>query len=693
MKKVYLWFICFLFLCIPWSVSAYQEGITSFYIDATVIDNGDMQIKELIILNGEFNGFERIINFSNSRLSSFDGSLSSFSGSDIYNGEDIELISIGNIDVEETSGFDTIYNSGDEFEKVFSASTGDYGKYVVTNRYNGDTYRIYNPSKGKVRGFYIEYKVKNIGVVHQDVAEVYMNLFDELTEYVGYLEMRIHIPNNEELLRGWAHGPLTGNITLENNQLIKVTASKISPNTPIDVRFAFDKEVLKNSTKTTNVEALDKIVSVETERANEANEMRENAKKQLENEAKEAVTYVEKYPTRDNYINAYQSVMYLSTGDLKNELLQRLDVVLDTIETKEQRIKLFFTVISVVWIIGLIFLIRRFYYKYDKEYESSFKGDYYRDFPANYGPEILGYLLNKKIDSSELSASLMNLIYKKAVLYEEKTVGKRNKKTYLLTPNIEGKELTTQEQQLISFLLENQSKTLEDIQKKAKRNYEGFISGYQTWKSMAEDSAVEENFFETHTSKKVLNVFYSVLGIVIVFLTKFNSYHCYIWLNLIVILLAIVSFIYFIASSKKTTKGNDHYRKWIGLKNFLKDFSNMDKRELPEVMLWEKYLVYALPLGCAKKLAKDMEIRIQDIDPNSIPSDYMFDIGYMNRMLILNHTINQSVVSSVSAAYAEKTRQEMSEISSSSRSSGGGFGGGFSSGGGFGGGGGGGGRF
>ena len=159
MKKIYLWFICFLFLFIPGKIFAYQEGISSFYIDATVIDNGDMQIKELIILNGEFNGFERIINFSNSRLGNFDGSLNSFSGSNIYNGSDIELITIKNIDVEETSGFDTIYNSGDNFKKVDSANSGDYGKYTVTNRYNGDTYRIYNPSKGKVRGFYIEYKV------------------------------------------------------------------------------------------------------------------------------------------------------------------------------------------------------------------------------------------------------------------------------------------------------------------------------------------------------------------------------------------------------------------------------------------------------------------------------------------------------------------------------------------------------
>ena len=246
---------------------------------------------------------------------------------------------------------------------------------------------------------------------------------------------------------------------------------------------------------------------------------------------------------------------------------------------------------------------------------------------------------------------------------------------------------------LIEFLLDNKPTTMEEIKKKAKRNYEGFISNYQKWKDLTIYAGKNEEFYEEHTSKKLLNVLYPLLGILIVFMTKFNSYYSYTYLNITIILLSIVSFIYILSSTKKTKKGSDHYNKWMGLKKFLKDFSNMDKRKLPEVTLWEKYLVYALPLGCAKQLAKDMEIRIQEIDPNTIPSDYMFDTVYLGRMIVLNDVINQSVISSVNAAYAEKSRQEMSEISSSSSSSGGGFGGGFSSGGGSFGGGGGGGRF
>ena len=260
MKKIYFIIISLLILLLPIKINAYEEGISKYYIDMTVKENGNLHIKELIILNGYFNGFERIINYRNNRLSSFDGSLNSFRGSDIYNGRGINLISIKNIDVNKNSSFEMLYNSGDKFKEVKYAEKGDYGKYIKEKNLYGETYLIYNPSQGREKGFYVEYELENMGVVHNDVGEVAVNLFDELSEYINMLEMKIHIPHNETLLRGWAHGPLTGEITLVNNNLIEVKASKVEPYNPIDVRFVFDKEVIKDSNKFSKVEALDKIV-------------------------------------------------------------------------------------------------------------------------------------------------------------------------------------------------------------------------------------------------------------------------------------------------------------------------------------------------------------------------------------------------------------------------------------------------
>ena len=690
MKKIVFSIVTFLFLIIPINALAYEEGITSYYIDATVLDNGDVNVKELIVLNGSFNGFERIINSKNSRLSTFDGSITSFRGSDIYNANGIELISIKDIPITNTTNFNSIFENGEEFSKVSSASKGDYGKYIVTPKSNGYSYLIYNPSKGKERGFYIEYVINNYGVVHEDVSEIYMNLFDELTEYINNLEMYVHISNNKNLLRAWAHGPLTGEVSIIDNQTIKVTASNINPNTAIDVRLAFDKSILNKSNKLSNVKALDKIIEVETERADIANKEREEALQTLLSEAKYYVELAENTPNRDNYNQAVVAVNYLPNSEVKTELQKRLEVVYERVLEYEKNVRTVTTIIFSVWLLGLMLIIYNYYKKYDKEYIASFRGDYYRDFPANYGPEIVSYLINKKIDNKDLSACLMNLIYKKAVTYEKTYYGKKNKETYFLTPNVEGKELTNQEQNLINFLLEGKATTLEEIKKKAKSDYNSFIKGFSTWKQVTIDAGTKEQFYETHAGKKTLCILYCILGTFLAFFLGFDEYCSYFILSTLVFLSSIVGIIYLAFSKKRTVKGNEDYRRWMGLKKFLQDFSNMDKRELPEVTLWEKYLVYALPLGCAKKLAKDMEIRIKEIDPNST---VLTDFDYMQRTIMINNIINNAVASSITSAYAEKSRQEMSNVAGSSSSSGGGFGGGFSSGGGFGGGGGGGGRF
>jgi len=686
MKKIYSVIIMLIMILIPIKINAYDEGISKYYIDITILENGSLHVKELIILNGEFNGFERIINYKNNRLSKFDGSLDSFRGSDIYNGTGIDLISIKNIDVNSNSAFNVLYDDGDVFKEVSYASKGDYGVYTRTVTSVGNEYLIYNPDKGSEKGFYLEYTLMNFGVVHNDVGEVAVNLFDELTEYVDILEIKIHIPNNKTLLRGWAHGPLTGEITLVNNNLVEVRATKIEPNNPIDIRLAFDKEVIKNSIKFSNVEALDKIVEVETELANIANAQREQYKKQLEQEAIAFVNFAKENPNRENYEAALVSVNYLSDGDVKTNLQNELVDILKVVEAKERFFRNLFVVIFTGWTLGLILIIHRVYKKYDKEYEAQFKGDYYREIPANYGPEVLGYLLNKKIGSNELSASIMNLINKK-VIAVEKVMGSK-KEDYLFKQNDLTVFTTTAEQKALELLFNGRKEVkLSVFKKEAKTLYSNFLETYNDWVLQATALSKAEEFYEENNSKFVW-VLYSILGFVLTFML-YRSY-INIFIYIVMFILSLGSLIYFASITKRSKKGNEDYAKWNGLKRFLKDFSTMDTKSLPEVSLWEKYLVYAITLGCAKKLSKDMQLKVQEMNTYDSTMLDMYDIGYM---LNLNRIINASVISSVQAAQAELTREKMSEISSSSSSSGGGFGGGFSSGGGSFGGGGGGGRF
>ena len=45
--------------------------------------------------------------------------------------------------------------------------------------------------------------------------------------------------------------------------------------------------------------------------------------------------------------------------------------------------------------------------------------EYYRDFPGNYGPEVLEYLIDKNVTEKSLSATILNLIYKKVLKVEK----------------------------------------------------------------------------------------------------------------------------------------------------------------------------------------------------------------------------------------------------------------------------------
>ncbi len=470
-----------------------------------------------------------------------------------------------------------------------------------------------------------------MAVVHEDVAEVGWNIFnDNFRESIHHFKADIYIPNNQNLLKGYAHGPLVGNIELDGTDHIIITVDDLYANTAIDTRFVFDKEAVKGSTKFSHVEALDTIVEVETEKAEIANQKREEARKQV---------------------------------------------------ARDKKITLFMTVVSgvlgVAWIIGFGFLVYYVYKKHDKEYESTFKTQYFRDFPADYNPSTVGYLFHQNIRNDDLSACLLNLIYKKVVTFEP-----LDKKDYKLVYHENDTEMTDSDRQLIKLIFKENEITLKELKKKAKSGYSSFINNFNKWKNMAMIEAKNEDFYENKTGIKLKSSLYSVLGLTLAVL----AFNYILVFGIILFVLALVSLIYFLSFTKKTQKGNEHYLKWKALKKFMEDFGTMDKKDLPEIVLWEKYLVYAVSLGCADKLSKTMQLRINEFNDADL-IDIHYSMRTMRDMMVFNRIMSSTVTTAMNNAYSAQS------IANSSNSSGGGFGGGFSGGGGSFGGGSGGGRF
>ena len=102
-----------------------------------------------------------------------------------------------------------------------------------------------------------------------------------------------------------------------------------------------------------------------------------------------------------------------------------------------------------------------------------------------------------------------------------------------------------------------------------------------------------------------------------------------------------------------TQEGINEKEQWNASKKFMEDFSMLDKKELPEIALWEHFLVYATAFGIADKVLKQLKIVYPDIEQN-------FDINTYTCMYIMLHTdftsgFSNAISSSMSSAYSSAT--------------------------------------
>ena len=151
---------------------------------------------------------------------------------------------------------------------------------------------------------------------------------------------------------------------------------------------------------------------------------------------------------------------------------------------------------------------------------------------------------------------------------------------------------------------------------------------------------------------------------------------------LLILLLSVILLVFLYNNKKRTIEGTYEYKKWKAIRNYLRDFGSFNDKEVPEIELWEKYLVFATLFGCSKKILKVM--KLEEIENPNMPSDIYYNFRLAN-------TITRTITSSYASARSVYAAENSS--SGGGYSSGGGGGGGFSSGGGSFGGGGGGGRF
>ena len=644
MKKIR--FILFSLFIMLLPIFVYADGTTRYYIEVNVLDNGDAEIKELKLMDGEYNGYKTDIRYKSNGLTKFDGSKSSFEGSDIYNASALTDVKVYDVKFT-TTDFSIINNKNREFVLVNSAEKGDYGVYTKTTNSEGIEILSYQPSVYK-RASLVTYTLKDLVVVHNDIAEIAHDFIGtDYQEDISNLIIRINLPSSSKELRIFSHGPLNGKNRIIDDKSVEITYETLDKENAVDGRVVFDKSIVPNATKKSNVDGLDKILEVEKEKANYANKLREAARK-------------------------------------REKMLQTLAIIME--------------ILLGIWLIGLIVIVYKFYNKNDKEYRSEFNGKYFRDFPEEYTPSTVSYLMNKSINNLSFNAGILDLIRKKAITIEEVTIDKKGlfknkqQKDYKLSRNMNFNldTLSTSEKKLFNLLIGtvgNGDYVILGDMKEFSKDYDNakrLISGYDSWRYACESEAETEEFYENTKKEKTNCILYSLIFIPITFLALLCGSNM--GRVLLMDLFGILAIIYFSSATKRTKKGNEQYHKWKGLKNFLADFGRLDEKDLPEIKLWERYLVYATMFGLAVKVQNAMKMNLERMNySDSIDFTYLYFDNYY-----FSNSMTNAVNSSLSSARGTISTHE---LASSSDSSSGGYGGGSSFGGGGFGGGSGGGRF
>ena len=244
MKKVFLGLCLFLFG--PILVNAAQVKVTDYLVDAYILDNGDVEVHELIVADGTFNYFERDLLYANSALQEGDD----FANNAIYNATNIKDVTIKAKEVDDVS-FDTFQDPDfTNFSLVGYASNGDVNKYTSSYLTNGYRYRMYYYTNNRKVAFYISYTIEDAIVLHEDVAELYWTFVPSgFEEDLHNVLVKVHLPqeDNSDLFRFWAHGNLDGNISKIDNGSVYAEISEVLTGESVDIRLTFDQSLVSSS--------------------------------------------------------------------------------------------------------------------------------------------------------------------------------------------------------------------------------------------------------------------------------------------------------------------------------------------------------------------------------------------------------------------------------------------------------------
>lgn len=602
--------LCFIIMLLPTEVEAASLAFHELTYEVQLNEDGSAQVKEIWKIG---------IEDTNTLFKTF-------------NIDDMKYRKITNVKVAD------ITNVRNELieQKVESYHVDKGYYYGLINSKNKFEIAWGVQVKNQVRTYEITYKIHDIVKNYQDCSQFYWQFIgtDNMIP-ASKIQGTIYLPkavNKDDEFRVWAHGPLHGNINKTNDKAV-FDVQNLEAKTMLETRLVMPTYLFSNSKNSSIEYKLDSILEEENLWANEANAKREKLAKEEENKSKLRKT-----------------------------------------------IFIFTNIIGIV--IGIFIITKNRKYQKQIKIKPKLKPEqpleYVRDFPdEKASPAAVSVLYYFKGQgalsniSKIMSATLLDLCLKGYLGFEE--IPQKKKTAIRIILKQKDKMALPEDEKRVYELLEKvASKETHSFTMNEFANYvETHQLQVQTlFQKIIEDATEYEEKIGNYDKKKIkIATKYILKGIAYLFLAIFGGF--FMLLAVIPAILAgIQCCILGARYHELTQKGVNEKEAWNGLKRYMQNFSMMKEKTVPELVLWEKYLVYATIFGIANTVLKQLKV----VYPQLSNGEFGINDGaYLYLMYHMNF----------GNSFADSLNRAMDHACSNANySSGGGYGGGFSSGGG-----------
>lgn len=242
-------------------VQAQDYWVESIDMQVVLQENGNLQVEEELRyrFDGSYNGIYITIPYgvNDSKYDQIRKQTSLINDS-FYNANNVQI--------------SKVKVAGKNYQLSNYASNGQSGIYTITNEGRTKKIKVYSPSINQTKVFNISYVLQDVAVKHKDIGEIYYNFIGGAWDRdIKKLNIDIRLPNNtsKDKLYAFAHGPYNGKVTIKDEQNINLYVENIKKGEYVAGRVLFDLRNIRQSTKVSNKTALPSIMQEEKNIYNE----------------------------------------------------------------------------------------------------------------------------------------------------------------------------------------------------------------------------------------------------------------------------------------------------------------------------------------------------------------------------------------------------------------------------------------